>query len=73
MALHRTHPEIMAEEAVAAKMKYPRPVSEPPSPSSSRAHTPNPSEHGSDNEEETVDEQDEIEREILSNPESEKD
>lgn len=32
-------------------MKYPRPMSEPPSPTSSRASTPAPSEHGSDDEE----------------------
>lgn len=32
------------------QMKYPRPMSEPPSPLSSRASTPAPSEHGSDEE-----------------------
>lgn len=31
-------------------MKYPRPMSEPPSPTSSRASTPAPSEHGSEDE-----------------------
>lgn len=32
-------------------MKYPRPISEPPSPSWSRATTPAPSEHGSSEDE----------------------
>uniref|UniRef100_A0A646QF50 Glycogen [starch] synthase n=1 Tax=Hemiscolopendra marginata TaxID=943146 RepID=A0A646QF50_9MYRI len=52
MSLNRTHPELFEEDTtMAAKMKYPRPVSEPPSPSSSRASTPVPSEKGSDSEE----------------------
>ncbi|KAI1297650.1 Glycogen [starch] synthase [Halotydeus destructor] len=52
MALHVTHPEIMADAATAAKIRFPRPISEPPSPSSSRATTPAPSEPGSESEEE---------------------
>lgn len=58
-ALHKTHPEILDEEAMANKLKlnYPRPMSEPPSPLSSRASTPAPSEHGSDDEEPTDDEE----------------
>ncbi|RWS10387.1 putative glycogen [starch] synthase-like protein [Dinothrombium tinctorium] len=36
MALHKTHPEVLTEDGVAANLqiKYPRPLSEPPSPSS---------------------------------------
>lgn len=51
MALHETHPGI--QEYIMAKqlqLKYPRPASEPPSPLSSRASTPAPSEHGSEDE-----------------------
>lgn len=52
MALHKLHPEMLDEDMMAAKlqMNYPRPMSEPPSPSSSRASTPAPSEHGSEDE-----------------------
>lgn len=50
LALHRTHPEILQEDTIASKLKYPRPISEPPSPSTSRATTPAPSTPGSDNE-----------------------
>lgn len=52
MAVHKVHPEVLDEELMASKMqmKYPRPMSEPPSPLSSRASTPAPSEHGSDDE-----------------------
>ncbi|CAL1278683.1 unnamed protein product [Larinioides sclopetarius] len=57
MALHKTHPEFLEDETVRNKMqmKYPRPMSEPPSPLSSRASTPAPSEHGSDEEDELPD------------------
>jgi len=49
MALHKTHPELFEEDlSMAGKFKFPRPVSEPPSPSSSRASTPAPSEKGSE-------------------------
>lgn len=60
MALHKTHPEMLEDDTVRDKMqlKYPRPMSEPPSPSSSRASTPAPSEHGSDEEDELSDEHD---------------
>jgi len=47
-----------------ARLSYPRPVSEPPSPSSSRATTPAPSEHGSD--QDSVDSEAELE-ELKSN------
>lgn len=45
----------MAEfEAIKSnKMKYPRPISEPSSPTSSRATTPTPSIHGSDDEDDS--------------------
>ncbi|PRD28487.1 UNVERIFIED_CONTAM: GlyS [Trichonephila clavipes] len=63
MALHKTHPEVLEDDAVRNKlqMKYPRPMSEPPSPLSSRASTPAPSEHGSDDEDELTDEEHENE------------
>ncbi|XP_015906925.2 glycogen [starch] synthase [Parasteatoda tepidariorum] len=54
MALHKMHPEGTDPEddmRGTLQMKYPRPMSEPPSPTSSRASTPAPSEHGSDDEE----------------------
>jgi len=35
----------------SGKMNYPRPISEPPSPTSSRATTPAPSENGSSDDE----------------------
>jgi glycogen(starch) synthase len=42
-------------------LKYPRPISEPPSPSSSRMTTPAASIHGSDDESDSVDEEKELE------------
>lgn len=53
MALHKTHPELAEDMSLGARMKYPRPVSEPPSPTSSRASTPAPSEKGSDDDDES--------------------
>lgn len=50
MALHKTHPELAEDLSTGARLRYPRPVSEPPSPTSSRASTPVPSEKGSDDE-----------------------
>ena len=46
------YPELAPEEkaAGAGRLNYPRPLSEPPSPTSSRATTPAPSEGGSDDE-----------------------
>lgn len=50
-ALHMVYPDMPEDEmAGGGKMNYPRPISEPPSPSSSRATTPAPSRHGSDDE-----------------------
>ena len=53
MALQRLHPELFDEESYRIvpqrmQMRYPKPVSEPTSPSLSRASTPAPSQHPSD-------------------------
>lgn len=73
MALQRTHPELVQEQAikseVSSRLKFPRPISEPPSPTSSRPPTPSASEQGDDGEEEEEDEQkeqDEREKELLT-------
>nr|XP_027230166.1 glycogen [starch] synthase-like isoform X1 [Penaeus vannamei] len=60
-ALRTAYPELALEEeaAGAGRLNYPRPLSEPPSPTSSRATTPAPSEHGSD--EDSVDSEAELE------------
>lgn len=55
MALHKTHPELADDISTAGRFKYPRPVSEPPSPTSSRASTPAPSEKGSDDDDDDED------------------
>ncbi|GLH08369.1 Glycogen [starch] synthase [Gryllus bimaculatus] len=62
-ALHKVYPEMAAleEERYISKLNYPRPLSEPPSPSSSRPTTPAASVHGSDDEEDSVDEEKELE------------
>ncbi|KAG1680641.1 Glycogen [starch] synthase [Nymphon striatum] len=65
MALHKTNPEHSEEEADVGKLRYPRPVSEPPSPMSSRSSTPQPSQHNTD-EEDTTDSEEEREQEIMS-------
>ena len=52
MALHKNHPDL--EDDISShdlQVKYPRPISEPPSPHSSRASTPAASVRGSDSEE----------------------
>jgi glycogen(starch) synthase len=61
MALHSVFPELDMEEdgAGVGKLSYPRPISEPPSPTSSRATTPIPSDQSDDEDEE--DEIDEVE------------
>ncbi|CAB3379929.1 Hypothetical predicted protein [Cloeon dipterum] len=59
-ALKSVYPEMEEEgEGMGGRFNYPRPISEPPSPSSSRMTTPAPSEHGSDDEDE-VDEEKEL-------------
>lgn len=60
-ALHKVFPEYKEEmEAGIGTLKYPRPISEPPSPSSSRITTPAASVHGSDDESESVDSEGEV-------------
>ncbi|VEN50691.1 unnamed protein product, partial [Callosobruchus maculatus] len=58
-ALHSVFPDYKEElEAAIGTLKYPRPISEPPSPSTSRGTTPVASRHGSDDEEsDSVDEE----------------
>lgn len=64
-ALCCVYPDLKLESSKGAShINYPRPFSEPPSPSSSRATTPAPSEHGSD--EDSVDSEAELE-EMKSN------
>lgn len=60
-ALGMVYPELKLQEALkgASNINYPRPISEPPSPSSSRATTPAPSQPASD--EESVDSEAELE------------
>lgn len=54
------YPELASEyaEGGVGRFSYPRPISEPPSPSSSRHTTPVASVHGSDDEDEDEDEVD---------------
>lgn len=60
MALHSIFPELdMEEERGVGRLSYPRPISEPPSPTSSRATTPIPSDQ-SDDENDEVDEEREV-------------
>lgn len=51
-ALKMVYPdyEELDEAGGSGRISYPRPISEPPSPSSSRATTPAPSEDGSEDE-----------------------
>ncbi|KAK7075291.1 Glycogen [starch] synthase, liver [Halocaridina rubra] len=62
LAFREVYPDLDIAEAAggAGRLNYPRPLSEPPSPTSSRATTPAPSEHGSD-EEDSVDSEAELE------------
>ncbi|CAH1963532.1 unnamed protein product [Acanthoscelides obtectus] len=61
-ALHSVFPDYKEElEAGIGTLKYPRPISEPPSPSTSRGTTPVASRHGSDDESDSVDEEKELE------------
>ncbi|KAJ8953719.1 hypothetical protein NQ314_007329 [Rhamnusium bicolor] len=54
-ALHRVFPDYKEDmESGIGTLRYPRPLSEPPSPSSSRVTTPAASVHGSDDEMEDV-------------------
>ena len=59
MALHAVYPELALEdEAGVGRFSYPRPLSEPPSPTSSRATTPIPSDE--EDEDDEVDEEREV-------------
>ncbi|XP_071441109.1 glycogen [starch] synthase [Hetaerina americana] len=60
-SLHSVYPDMApADDSGVGRFNYPRPISEPPSPTSSRATTPAPSIHGSEEEDE-VDEEKELE------------
>lgn len=62
MALHAVFPELDLEEDAGSgvgRLSYPRPISEPPSPTSSRATTPIPSDQ-SDDESDGIDEEREV-------------
>lgn len=70
-ALHRVFPDYKEEmEAGIGTLKYPRPISEPPSPSSSRITTPAASVHGSDDESDSVDSEGEVKSHKLIHDES---
>lgn len=61
-ALHKVYPDMANQDYESngvMNVKYPRPISEPPSPNSSRVTTPAASVHGSDDEDE-IDEEKEL-------------
>lgn len=60
-ALHKVFPDYKEEMEVGLAFRYPRPYSEPPSPSSSKVTTPAASVHGSDDEGDSVDSEGELE------------
>ncbi|CAG9861623.1 unnamed protein product [Phyllotreta striolata] len=60
-ALHKVFPDYKEEMELGMSFKYPRPISEPPSPSSSKVTTPAASVHGSDDESDSVDSEAELE------------
>lgn len=66
MAVHIINPGLIESELslIRLQMKYPRPVSEPPSPLSSRTSTPAPSAPGSDEEDDDDDESEEERRAV---------
>lgn len=60
-ALMEVYPDLKREiDSDITSIKYPRPISEPPSPNSSRVTTPAASIHGSDDEQDSVDEEGEV-------------
>lgn len=60
-ALMEVYPDLKREiDGDISSIKYPRPISEPPSPNSSRLTTPAASLHGSDDEQDSVDEEGEV-------------
>lgn len=72
-ALQTVYPDYVDEAGEAyytrsnSSFNYPRPQSAPPSPNSSRHTTPAPSVHGSDSEEDSVDEDQELHELSLNN------
>ncbi|XP_034935641.1 glycogen [starch] synthase [Chelonus insularis] len=62
-ALTKVYPEYASEldDASVGRFSYPRPLSEPPSPTSSRLTTPAASVHNSDDEDDEVDDEKELE------------
>uniref|UniRef100_A0A7R9CTV4 Glycogen [starch] synthase n=1 Tax=Timema cristinae TaxID=61476 RepID=A0A7R9CTV4_TIMCR len=68
-ALHTLYPEMASEDddSSVRRFNFPRPISEPPSPSTSRPTTPGGSLHGSDDEDE-VDEEKEVVPTQFPNP-----
>lgn len=69
----RAYPDLAAKEEEilqSKKFMFPKPASEPPSPSMSRSSTPAPSEQG-DDEEDDIDEDGEN-AELNSNPEADR-
>lgn len=67
-ALHAVFPDYKEDlENSIGTLKYPRPLSEPPSPSSSRMTTPAASVHGSDDENDSVDEEQELQELRIGN------
>ncbi|XP_055378150.1 glycogen [starch] synthase isoform X2 [Condylostylus longicornis] len=71
-ALETVYPDYVDEGNIYSKVKnfnYPKPLSEPPSPSTSRHTTPAPSVRGSDDEEDSVDEEHELQELGLSQKE----
>lgn len=61
LALHRMHPEIMTEDGTIASFNYPKPISAPATPCSSRAPSPVSSEDDDDSV------HSDVERDILTN------
>ncbi|KAH7636688.1 glycogen starch synthase-like protein [Dermatophagoides farinae] len=61
LALHRMHPEIMTEDGTIASFNFPKPISAPATPASSRA----PSPVSSDDDDDSV--HSDVERDILTN------
>lgn len=62
LALHRMHPEIMTEDGTIASFNFPKPISAPATPASSRAPSPVSSE---DDDDDSV--HSDVERDILTN------
>lgn len=70
-ALQSVYPDYVDEGSIysqrGSNFNYPRPLSAPPSPTSSRHTTPAPSLHGSDDDEDSVDDEQELHELGLSN------